>query len=547
MGETPMNGADRPDSVAGRPPAYSVVVPTIGRRSLDLLLRAISSSEGPAPAEVIVVDDRKSPEHPLVIGSDLGAEVVRGPGRGPAAARNLGWRRTTTPWVVFVDDDVVPGRTWRAELVADLENLPWQVVGSQARVRVPGPASGPPTDWERNVAGLETAQWATAELAYRRSALEEVGGFDERFPRAFREDADLGLRMVEAGYVIVRGERSVDHPVRDADRWISVRLQAGNADDVLLRARHGSGWRSAAGAEPGRNGRHLVTVGAAAGAAASALLGRRRRAKVFAAAWLAGTVEFAVRRIAPGPRTRPEVTTMILTSVAIPFAAVAHLIAGLVRLPVLLGDRDRAPLAQPRSPLALKPPPSIPRRARRPRAAKVDVGWSPAAILFDRDGTLVVDVPGNTDSARIALMPGARTAVRRARSAGLKVGVVTNQAAIGRGSVTGDEVATVNRRVDDLIGPFDTWQVCPHVPEDRCGCRKPGPGLVTAAAASLGVPAASCAVIGDIGSDLGAAKAAGARSVLVPTPVTKAAEIASAPVVASDLLGAVDLVLAGMC
>jgi histidinol-phosphate phosphatase family protein len=449
--------------------------------------------------------------------------------------------------VVFVDDDVVPGRSWRAELVADLENLPWQIVGSQARLRVPGPTSRRPTDWERNVAGLETAQWATAELAYRRSALEEVGGFDERFPRAFREDADLGLRMGEAGYVIVRGERSVDHPVRDADRWISVRLQAGNADDVLMWARHGSGWRSAAGAEPGRNGRHLAIVGAAAGAAVSALLGRRRRAQAFAAVWLAATGEFAGRRIVPGPRTAPEVTTMILTSVAIPFAAVAHLVAGLVRLPELLGDRTRAPLAQPRSPLALKPPPSVPRRTRRPRAAKVDVRWSPAAILFDRDGTLVVDVPGNTDSARIRLMPGARNAVRRARSGGLKVGVVTNQAAIGRGSVTGDEVAILNRRVDDLIGPFDTWQVCPHVPADGCGCRKPGPGLVTAAAAALGVPTASCAVIGDIGSDLGAAKAAGARSVLVPTRVTKAGEIASAPVVASDLLSAVDLVMAGMC
>jgi histidinol-phosphate phosphatase family protein len=160
---------------------------------------------------------------------------------------------------------------------------------------------------------------------------------------------------------------------------------------------------------------------------------------------------------------------------------------------------------------------------------------------------LVVDVPGNSDPDRVRLMPGARTAVRHARAAGLKVGVVTNQAAIGRGSTTDAEVSTINRRVDELVGPFDTWQVCPHTPEDGCACRKPGPALVIAAAAALHISPEECAVIGDIGADLGAARSAGARSILVPTPSTKAVEIASANVVAADLLQAVDLVLAGMC
>ena len=103
----------------------------------------------------------------------------------------------------------------------------------------------------------------------------------------------------------------------------------------------------------------------------------------------------------------------------------------------------------------------------------------------------------------------------------------------------------MNARVEELLGPFDNWQVCPHAPADGCGCRKPRPGLVLAAAAALGVPAERCVVIGDIGADVGAARAAGARAVLVPTTATRPEEVAAAPAVAADLVAAVELALAG--
>jgi D-glycero-D-manno-heptose 1,7-bisphosphate phosphatase len=120
---------------------------------------------------------------------------------------------------------------------------------------------------------------------------------------------------------------------------------------------------------------------------------------------------------------------------------------------------------------------------------------------------------------------------------------VTNQSGIGRGALSRDQVDRVNDRVEELLGPFDTWQLCPHAPADGCDCRKPAPGLVLAAAAALGVPAARCVVIGDIGTDLAAARAAGARAVLVPTPVTRPEEVRSAPAVATDLPSAVELAL----
>jgi histidinol-phosphate phosphatase family protein len=120
---------------------------------------------------------------------------------------------------------------------------------------------------------------------------------------------------------------------------------------------------------------------------------------------------------------------------------------------------------------------------------------------------------------------------------------VSNQSGIGLGLITAEQVATVNRRIDDLLGPFSSWQVCPHVSTDGCACRKPAPGLVLAAAEELGVPTAQIVVIGDIGSDLAAAEAAGARSVLVPTRQTRAEEIRTAPATAPDLRSAVDQVL----
>lgn len=165
------------------------------------------------------------------------------------------------------------------------------------------------------------------------------------------------------------------------------------------------------------------------------------------------------------------------------------------------------------------------------------------AVLFDRDGTLVVDVPYNGDPTRVRPMPGAAAALARLRSAGVATAVVSNQSGIARGRLRRTEVDAVNARVAELLGPLGPILVCPHGPGEGCGCRKPAPGLVLRAAAALGVAPPDCAVVGDIGADVEAGLAVGARPVLVPTAVTRAEEIAAAPEVAPDLAIAVDLLL----
>src|SRR4051794_1821636 len=183
-------------STAAPESPFDIVIPTIGRESLRGLLGALAALESDALERVVIVDDREHGEPIVPPDALLGrTTVVRTNAAGPAAARNAGWRAGHAPWVVFLDDDVVPWTDWGERLESDLAGLPASVAGSQGQLFVPLPTDREPTDWERNVKSLETSSWITADMAYRRSALEAAGGFDTRFPRAYREDSDLALRL----------------------------------------------------------------------------------------------------------------------------------------------------------------------------------------------------------------------------------------------------------------------------------------------------------------------------------------------------------------
>jgi HAD superfamily hydrolase (TIGR01662 family) len=299
------------------------------------------------------------------------------------------------------------------------------------------------------------------------------------------------------------------------DDWVSLRVQRGNADDVLMHRLHGRRWRENAQIPRGRFPWHLATTAAALTAAAAAATGHRRTALVQGGLWAVLTGDFTLRRIIPGPRpgTPPfpaEARRMLITSLLIPPAAVWHRLRGLII------HRRHAVAPWP-----------LPVRA----------------ILFDRDGTLVHDVPYNGDPARVEPMADAAAVLAVARAHGLATAVVTNQSGLARGWLTREQVDAVNAKIDSVLGPFDNWQVCPHGMDDNCQCRKPRPGMILAAARELGLRPQECVVMGDIGADIEAARAAGARAVLVPTATTRAEEVAAAPFVAEDLRHALALVL----
>ena len=236
----------------------------------------------------------------------------------------MGWQAATTQWVVFLDDDVVPLPSWSQQLAADL-TAPNDVGATQAVIVVPRPQDRRLTDQERNVAALENAGWITADLAVRRTALVELRGFDERFPRAYREDSDFALRAAAAGWRFEHGSRTTHHPLRSGPWWSSVSSQSGNRDDALMRALHGRRWTR----HRGRRRRHVAITVAASSSLAAAVTGHRRVAAASGLAWVTGTTELAATRIVAGQRAPGGRGAR--TSAAIPPAATWWWLAGLTR------------------------------------------------------------------------------------------------------------------------------------------------------------------------------------------------------------------------
>ena len=139
----------------------------------------------------------------------------------------------------------------------------------------------------------------------------------------------------------------------------------------------------------------------------------------------------------------------------------------------------------------------------------------PCGVIFDRDGTIVVDIPYNGDPQAVRPVAGMREALDRLRAAGIPIAVVSNPSGVGRGMITLEQVEAVNRRVEELLGPFSRTLYCPHAPEVDCACRKPKPKLILEAAYAMGVDPSCCIVIGDKRSDVEAARNAGASAVFV--------------------------------
>jgi D-glycero-D-manno-heptose 1,7-bisphosphate phosphatase len=155
---------------------------------------------------------------------------------------------------------------------------------------------------------------------------------------------------------------------------------------------------------------------------------------------------------------------------------------------------------------------AVPRDLRVGRARGVRViRWA----LLDRDGTISVGAPEGDyirTVAELALLPDAADAVRRLNAAGLPVAVVTNQRGVALGLMSEADLDAVNERLRELLAAegarLDAVYCCPHG-HDACDCRKPLPGLLTRAAAELGLPLADAVMVGDTEVDVEAGRAAG--------------------------------------
>lgn len=213
--------------------------------------------------EVVVVDDgSSSPLGPVDSARVLRHEV----NRGPAAARETGWRATTAPVVAFVDADIALPPGWLEGLLPHFDDPAVGAVAPRVRAR-PGGAPGWLAEYERLRSpidmgpepapvrpGSRVPYVPTAVLVVRRAALEAVDGFDPSL--RFGEDVDLCWRLHEAGWRI-RYEPAVEatHPARSSLRgWLRQRFAYGSSA-AQLAVRHGdavaplrgmSGWSALA-------------------------------------------------------------------------------------------------------------------------------------------------------------------------------------------------------------------------------------------------------------------------------------------------------------
>lgn len=207
----------------------TVVIPTRNRAARLLACLDGLAAQDVDDFEVIVVDDASDDEtESLVRGRGLTPFLrylrMEG-GRGPAAARNAGWRAAQADFVVFTDDDVVPQPGWLATLVAAHDRDPEAVVQGRAVV---DPREAPRLGaFGRSQAVLSgPGPWfETCNIAYPRALLERLGGFDEQwFTDASGEDTDLGCRAVEAGArVVFEPNALVWHAVHDPGALALVR------------------------------------------------------------------------------------------------------------------------------------------------------------------------------------------------------------------------------------------------------------------------------------------------------------------------------------
>ncbi|HVS94630.1 MAG TPA: glycosyltransferase [Mucilaginibacter sp.] len=303
----------------------SVIVPTYRRpallkKCLEALLKQKFDKD---QYEVIVVSDGPDIDTRLLVNSIVKNRAASlrflslPVKKGPAAARNYGWLNAKGKIIVFTDDDCLPDRNWLSEIASNLNPNTEEAVTGKVIV----PRSKRPTDYEQNTAGLETADFVTANCACTRSALLKTGGFDERFPLAWREDSDLEFKLISEGVPVRRIESAiVVHPVRAVKWGVSIKEQKKTQYNALLYKKYPALYRKKIQAIP-----PLLYYGiviAFAGMIAGILLRSYWLGIAGFYAWIFLTFNFIVKRLYNTRLSARHIAEMVATSFIIPFISI---------------------------------------------------------------------------------------------------------------------------------------------------------------------------------------------------------------------------------
>ncbi|SSW67130.1 GalNAc(5)-diNAcBac-PP-undecaprenol beta-1,3-glucosyltransferase [Achromobacter veterisilvae] len=317
------------------PIKVSVVVPTFRRPELlARCLEALGRQRFPRDDyEVLVCDDAVSGATQSLVGAwrdrwgnrpALRYLPVAGT-RGPAGARNLGWRSAKGEIIAFTDDDAIPESDWLGQGVRALAPDVAAVSGI-TEMLIPDP----PNDYERDAAGLTRSEFITANCFVRRSALQAVGGFDPRYTMAWREDSDLHFALLDGGLVVKREPLArVSHPMRGLRFAAGLGMQKKAMFDMLLRSKYPALYRRRIHSTAWRY--YLGVTAAFAAALVLAALGYTPAALAAGGVWLALTVNFFLRRLRGTRRCVCDVADLAVTSACIPLLSIWWRFVGWIR------------------------------------------------------------------------------------------------------------------------------------------------------------------------------------------------------------------------
>ncbi|WP_345231764.1 glycosyltransferase family 2 protein [Olivibacter ginsenosidimutans] len=251
--------------------------------------------------------------------------------KGPAAARNLGWLFSSSPLIAFTDDDCIPDERWLLEILTHHDGKSDLVYSGTVIV----PTARKPTDYEKNTAQLEQAEFITANCACTKKVLYQVGGFDERYKMAWREDSDLHFKLLQQRIPIIKLPKAVViHPVRRAKWGVSVKEQKKGIYNALLFKKFPTLYRSKIAS---RTSLLYYTLLVLLLIMIYSTIVRMPLLQWYSTIfWVCLTMAFIMLRLRGTRRSLGHVTEIVVTSIVIPYLSIFWKIYGAIKFRVFM-------------------------------------------------------------------------------------------------------------------------------------------------------------------------------------------------------------------
>ena len=315
----------------------SVVIPTYKRpHLLKKCLHALLLQQTSVHFEVIVVADGKDEETFELMKHFSSSDShflfsFLDKKSGPAAVRNKGWESANGELILFTDDDTQPSVNWVDSYWKAYVEHGKKDIAFTGTVSVP--VSQKPTDYEKNTAGLETAEFVTANCACTKNVLRQIDGFDEDFSMAWREDSELQFKLINNRISIIKVKDAVVlHPVRKVAWGASLREQKKSMFNALLYKKHPRLFRTNISASPLWNYYGMIVCFICA--LLYYFLEKPLPAFAFAGVWLLLLTRFIAKRLQGSSHSFSHVSEMIVTSLFIPFLSVYWTLYGAIKFKV---------------------------------------------------------------------------------------------------------------------------------------------------------------------------------------------------------------------